>query len=92
VSKAQGDMNHVVVKRVRIGGIALLAAALICVACRESAAQAVERSSTQPREAASRSQGPAAAPVVASEQQAAPGSMRYYGGPKSPMWRGPAAN
>jgi hypothetical protein len=24
--------------------------------------------------------------------QAGPGPMRYYGGPKSPMWRGPVEN
>jgi len=24
--------------------------------------------------------------------QAGPGAMRYYGGPKSPMWRGPVEN
>jgi hypothetical protein len=26
------------------------------------------------------------------QQPARPGAMRYYGGPKSPMWRGPAEN
>jgi hypothetical protein len=25
-----------------------------------------------------------------SQQPAQPGPLRYYGGPKSPMWRGPA--
>jgi hypothetical protein len=33
--------------------------------------------------------GDANAELVAPAQ---PGAMRYYGGPKSPMWRGPAAN
>jgi hypothetical protein len=27
---------------------------------------------------------------LVSQQPAQPASMRYYGGPKSPMWRGPA--
>jgi hypothetical protein len=27
---------------------------------------------------------------LVSPQLAQPGPMRYYGGPKSPMWRGPA--
>jgi hypothetical protein len=27
-----------------------------------------------------------------SQQPARPGPMRYYGGPKSPMWRDPAEN
>jgi hypothetical protein len=26
------------------------------------------------------------------QQPAGPGAMHYYGGPKSPMWRGPAEN
>jgi hypothetical protein len=82
------DMDHVGANRARIGAIALLAAALICGACGESAAQTVERSSTELRATASRGQG-AAAPVVPSEQPAGLGPMRYYGGPKSPMWRGP---
>jgi len=29
---------------------------------------------------------------VASQQPAGLGPMRYYGGPKSPMWRGPIEN
>jgi hypothetical protein len=29
---------------------------------------------------------------LVSQQPARPGSMHYYGGPKSPMWRGPAEN
>lgn len=29
---------------------------------------------------------------LVSQQPARPGPMRYYGGPKSPMWRGPAEN
>jgi hypothetical protein len=85
-------MDHLAVRCVQISGIALLAAALVCGACRESAAQAVDRSSTQPRETAGRGQGLTLAPVVSSEPQAPVGSMRYYGGPKSPMWRGPASN
>ena len=83
------DMDHEGAHRARIGAIALLAAALICGACGASAAQTAERSSTQLRATASRSQG-AAAPVVSSEPPAGLGPMRYYGGPKSPMWRGPA--
>jgi hypothetical protein len=29
---------------------------------------------------------------LARQQPALPGPMRYYGGPKSPMWRGPVDN
>jgi hypothetical protein len=85
-------MDHVAVRGMRTGAIALLATVLICGVCREGAAQAVEHNSNQSRETATRSQGPSAAPVASSEQQAKLGSLRYYGGPKSPMWRGPAAN
>jgi hypothetical protein len=29
---------------------------------------------------------------LAPQQPDRPGAMRYYGGPKSPMWRGPVEN
>lgn len=32
-----------------------------------------------------------AATGIAERQSSTAGAMRYYGGPKSPMWRGPAA-
>jgi hypothetical protein len=83
-------MNQVSVKGSRIGGMALLVAVFIGGACCESVAQVVEHGSTQSRGTASRAQGPAAAPLASSDQQARLGPMRYYGGPKSPMWRGPA--
>jgi hypothetical protein len=79
-------MNHVALKGSRI---ALMVAVFIGGACVESVAQAVEKNSAPSREMASRAQVPAAAPL-ASDQQARLGPMRYYGGPKSPMWRGPA--
>jgi hypothetical protein len=87
-------MDHGVTKGMRIGGMALLAAAFIGGACGESVAQAVERNSTQSRVRASHLQARAQAPAVAasSDQQAGLGQMRYYGGPKSPMWRGPSTN
>jgi hypothetical protein len=81
-------MDHVVMKKMRIGTVALLAATLVCGICRESAAEAGERNSNQPSETAARHHAPAAS----SEQHARLGPMRYYGGPKSPMWRGPAAD
>jgi hypothetical protein len=41
-----------------------------------------------------RSRGAIAGPTTAlvSSEQAKLGSMRYYGGPKSPMWRAPVEN
>jgi len=77
---------------VRLGAIALLAAGLACGICRKSAAEAGERNLDQPRQAAAPSQRLAAAPSVSPEHQAGLGPMRYYGGPKSPTWRAPAAN
>jgi hypothetical protein len=85
-------MDHVAVRVTRTGAVALLATVLICGVCREGAAQVVEHNSNQPRESASRGHGPSATPVASSEHQAKLGPMRYYGGPKSPMWRGPAAD
>jgi hypothetical protein len=82
-------MDHVAVRVTRTGAVALLATVLICGACREGTAQVVEQN--QSRESASRGHGPLATPVTSSEHQAKLGPMRYYGGPKSPMWRGPAA-
>ena len=85
-------MDHVVMKKMRIGTVALLAATLVCGICRESAAEAGERNSNQPSETAVRHHAPAAGTAASSEQHARLGPMRYYGGPKSPMWRGPAAD
>jgi hypothetical protein len=84
-------MDQVLTRVLRVGAIVLLAVAFVSGVCGESAAQTVERSSSQPRETASRSRGSANA-MASSAQQAGPGPMRYYGGPKSPMWRGPSAN
>jgi hypothetical protein len=67
-------MDHVVMKRMRIGTVALLAATLVCGIT------------------AARRHAPAAGTAASSEQHARLGPMRYYGGPKSPMWRGPAAD
>jgi len=78
-------------RTVRIGAIVMLAVAMSCGVCRESAAQTVDRSSTQPRQAATRGQGTSAAPADSSGPHSGLGAMHYYGGPKSPMWRGPAA-
>jgi hypothetical protein len=79
--------DRVAGKGLASGGIALLAAALICGACGESAAQTGERNSNPAPAMASRAQAPAAASQASSQQRPGVGSMRYYGGPKSPMWR-----
>lgn len=85
-------MDHVAARGMRIGAVALLVTVLVCGVCREGTAQAVERGSNQSRETVARSQGTSEALAASSEHQAKLGPMRYYGGPKSPMWRAPAAN
>jgi len=76
----------------RIGAVALLAAVLAFGICCESVAGAGERSSSPSGQAAARSQRLEATPSASSQHQAELGSMRYYGGPKSPAWRAPAVN
>jgi hypothetical protein len=82
-------MDRVAMRGARIGAIALLALALSGGIYRASAAEAGERSPSPLHQTAARSQR-LVTPPVSPEQQAHLGSMRYYGGPKSPMWR--AAN
>jgi hypothetical protein len=81
-------MDHMVTTRVRVGAIALLA--LVLAFCGEHAAEASERIASPSGQPAARSQR-LGAPSV-SEQQNKLGTMRYYGGPKSPAWRGPSMN
>src|SRR5580692_11404146 len=50
------EMYRMAAGSVRLGAIALLAAVLVCGICCEGAAEAGERDSDQPRQAAARSQ------------------------------------
>jgi hypothetical protein len=68
---------------VRIGCCALLATILIAGICGDARAK-TDKVRPQTR-------GPATE-MVSTQQQARLGPMRYYGGPKSPMWRGPTEN
>jgi hypothetical protein len=86
------DMDHVAARCARIGAVALLAAVLAFGICCESVAGAGEHNSSPSRQAAARSQRLEATPSASSQHQAELGSMRYYGGPKSPAWRAPAVN
>jgi hypothetical protein len=83
-------MDHVVARGMRSGAAVLLVVA-VTSGIRESAAQPAN-SSDLPRQATVRSQPLATIPPLPPEHQAASGAMRYYGGPKSPMWRAPAAD
>jgi hypothetical protein len=71
-----------VVQLIRLGSFALLAAILAAWISGEALAKAAVR-----LHHAQRSLYDAHATLPASGEQPSP--MRYYGGPKSPMWRGP---
>jgi hypothetical protein len=81
------DLRHLQAVRMRIGGAALLAGFAICgiggACASQDKAQWPHRPALQARQFddAAGTRGPAL-----SSSQIAP--MRYYGGPKSPMWRG----
>ncbi len=79
-------MARVMSGRVRIGVFALLAAVLTVGICDDAAATTRKR-----RLHAHDLMSESRAQLVA-QQRVRFGVMRYYGGPKSPMWRGPAEN
>jgi hypothetical protein len=68
----------------RIGFVTLVAAVLIAGICGEAVAKA-HKGRLHARGPLSESR---VQPVP--QQSVRLGAMRYYGGPKSPMWRGPA--
>jgi hypothetical protein len=72
----------------RIGSAAVIASILIVGICGEAAAK-THRTHIRHLQARSLLLESRAQLVP---QPASPGAMRYYGGPKSPMWRGPAEN
>lgn len=83
-------MDHVAAKR--IGAVALVAAVLAAGIRCVFAAEAGEHVSILSGQAAIRGQRLGGAPSVSSKHQVELGSIRYYGGPKSPAWRTPATN
>jgi hypothetical protein len=68
--------------RARIGGSALVAVVLTAGVCGDAAAKTHDKQhlNAQRRVAESRAQ-------LIPQYQVRLGAMRYYGGPKSPMWR-----
>jgi hypothetical protein len=70
----------------RIGVFVPVAAVLSIGVCGDAAAKTHKRHLH-----AHRSVAESSAQLVP-QQQVRLGAMRYYGGPKSPMWRGPAEN
>jgi hypothetical protein len=81
-------MTYVSARSARIGFVTLVAMILTAGICGDAVAK-VHKGRLHAR-----------SPIYESRAQLAPqqptpaqpGGMRYYGGPKSPMWRGPAGN
>jgi hypothetical protein len=79
----EADLTFVTSRTARIGCFALLAAILTAGIWGDAVAKAGM--------GRLHARSPAAE-ELSTQQQARLGPMRYYGGPKSPMWRGPAKN
>ena len=71
-------------KKLLSAGVFLIVVGIVSSAYAADA-QVGERSSNGSR-------GAIAAQTAVTSEQARPGPMRYYGGPKSPMWRAPVEN
>jgi hypothetical protein len=79
-------MTWMMARGVRIGVVIMVVAILIAGSCGDAVAKV--------RKAHSHARGfhfESRAQLV-SQQPVRLGPMRYYGGPKSPMWRGPVEN
>jgi hypothetical protein len=83
-------MSNVPANRARIGWISMLAVLMVGVMCGECAGQAGRGGLRPLRRHVSHVRPlhgvPVAAHSLLAPSELAP--MRYYGGPKSPMWRG----
>jgi hypothetical protein len=73
-------------RNIRILFVTVVAAVLTAGICFDAVAK-THKGGLHARGVASESQV-----QLASQQPTRLGPMRYYGGPKSPMWRGPAEN
>jgi hypothetical protein len=82
------DMTHMTGRNARIGFVTLMAAILTVGIGGDAFAMILKAH----RHAHARSVAYASRAQLVSEQPVRLGPMRYYGGPKSPMWRGPAEN
>jgi hypothetical protein len=79
-------MTYVIAGSARIGFVTLVAAILTVGICGDAVAQVHKG---HPR--VHRSIYGSRAQLIL-QQPVRPGPMRYYGGPKSPMWRAPVEN
>lgn len=81
------DLTHMITRTKRIGFFVLIATVLVACIGVDAFAQADK---VRDRNLASNAR--AGEPVKSAGAGPTLGPMRYYGGPKSPMWRGPAQN
>jgi hypothetical protein len=79
-------MTYVSARTVRIGFLALVATVLTVGSCGDAIAKA-HKGRWHARSSISESRA-----QLVSQQPVRFGPMRYYGGPKAPMWRGPVGN
>jgi hypothetical protein len=86
----EGQMIYNSASHLRIGFVGLAVTILTVGICGEAVAKTSKgRLHARGLIAASRHDGSKSLQAMA-QQQPRLGGMRYYGGPKSPMWRGPA--
>jgi hypothetical protein len=81
-------MIRMIGRNARIGFVTLVAAILTVGFCGDAFAKVHKGH----RHAHARSVAYESRAQLVTQQPARLGPMRYYGGPKSPMWRGPAEN
>jgi hypothetical protein len=81
-------MSYVTGRNARIGFVTLVAAILTVGICGDAFAKVHKRHWHAP----ARSFTSESRAQLVPQQPARLGPMRYYGGPKSPMWRGPVEN
>jgi hypothetical protein len=85
-AKMEANMTCISARSARIGFVSLVATILTAGICGDAVAK-VHKGRLHVRGPIYESRA-----QLISQQPAQPGAMRYYGGPKSPMWRGPAGN
>jgi hypothetical protein len=87
-------MTYMAARGVRIGFVTSLAAVLIAGICGDAVARTHHRTHhrVHVRHLHARSASFDSHAQLAPQPPVQPGTMRYYGGPKSPMWRGPSEN
>jgi hypothetical protein len=80
-------MSYLSGRNARIGFATLITAVLTVGLCGDAVAKVHHKGRLHARSAVYESHAQLVSPAPARL-----GPMRYYGGPKSPMWRGPAEN